>query len=288
MRLASFLLDGTQHYGIVRNDSVSVVSAVPANGYATLAELLGQPGFIDLCRQWEGGAPVRRLGDVELLPPVPAPGKIFCVGLNYEDHRIETRHAETPYPTLFSRFADSHCAHEAPMLLPACSDQFDYEAELAVVIGKPGRDIPIGSALDHVAGYSCYNDGSIRDWQVHSSQFLPGKNFPATGAFGPFLVTADEIADVQNLAITCRLNGDVVQSASTADMINGVAKLISYISCFTPLSSGDVIATGTPGGVGFTRNPAIFMRPGDTVEVEIERIGLLRNRVLSVGNVAAA
>lgn len=288
MRLASFIDNGTEHYGMVEDGGISVLSAVLGVQYPTLADLIGQPTFIDLCKGAAGIARRVRFDDVTLLPPIPLPQKIFCVGLNYEDHRIETRHAKASHPTLFSRFADSQCAHGAAMLLPDCSDQFDYEAELAVVIGQPGRNIALDKALDHVAGYACYNDGSIRDWQVHSSQFLPGKNFPATGAFGPFLVTAEEVTDVQDLAISCRLNGQVVQSARTSAMIFGVAELIAYISSFTPLSAGDVIATGTPGGVGFTRNPALFLREGDVVEVEVEQIGLLRNHIVREERRAAA
>lgn len=279
MRFASFSYDGNEHYGVVAGDTISVISEVSKNKFRTLAEFVGEPGFVDLAADWSKAAPSILLSQVKLLPPIPSPGKIFCVGLNYEDHRVETKHDKTVHPTLFSRFADSHCAHEAAMLLPGSSDQFDYEAELAVVIGRPGRHISRETALEHVAGYSCYNDGSLRDWQIHSSQFLPGKNFPATGAFGPYLVTADEVPNPDDLAIACRLNGETVQSARTSDMINDVAGLISYISRFTPLSSGDVIATGTPGGVGFTRKPPLFMRAGDVVEVEIEKVGLLRNRI---------
>jgi 2-keto-4-pentenoate hydratase/2-oxohepta-3-ene-1,7-dioic acid hydratase in catechol pathway len=291
MRFASFILDGTEHYGVVAGDAISVISAVPQNPCRTLAELVGLPDFVGLSAGWSKAAPCVSPGEITLLPPIPSPAKIFCVGLNYEDHRVETRHDRTVHPTLFTRFGDSHCAHDAPMLRPLCSDQFDYEAELAVVIGRPGRQIGRKEALEHVAGYACYNDGSIRDWQVHSSQFLPGKNFPRTGAFGPCLVTADEVPDPQDLSIVCRLNGETVQSACTSDMINSVASLISYISRFTPLSSGDVIATGTPGGVGFTRKPPLFMRAGDVVEVEIECVGLLRNHIeveANAGNVTEA
>lgn len=279
MRLCSFLHQGQPAYGVLIDDWISNISAVLGQTYPTLASLLAQDDFQAICTEAVGRSDAIEMADVVFQPPIPDPQKIICVGLNYQDHVVETQHAPTQHPTLFTRFADSQCGHDSLMLMPAESTQFDFEAELAVVIGKAGRNIEPEAALAHVAGYSCYNDGSIRDWQVHTTQFLPGKNFPATGAFGPFLVTSDEIPDPQALGIACRLNGETVQSACTSHMIYSVARLISYISRFTPLSPGDVIATGTPGGVGFTRMPPLFMREGDVVEVEIERVGVLRNRI---------
>lgn len=279
MRLCSYLHNGQAGYGVVEDDRVIDIGSVLGDRFPTLASLLAADGFLDICTQAVGRGSELPLAGIELQAPIPNPGKIICVGLNYHDHMVETRHAPTQHPTLFARFADSQCAHGEPMLMPSVSTQFDFEAELAVVIGKGGRNIEVDAALDHVAGYSCYNDGSVRDWQVHTSQFLPGKNFPATGAFGPFLVTSDQIPDPQDLAISCRLNGEIVQAARTSQMIHSVAQLIAYISCITPLAAGDVIVTGTPGGVGFARVPPLFMKAGDLVEVEIESVGLLRNQV---------
>jgi 2-keto-4-pentenoate hydratase/2-oxohepta-3-ene-1,7-dioic acid hydratase in catechol pathway len=211
------------------------------------------------------------------LPPIPNPGKIFCIGHNYEEHRQETGRPKTLHPSVFTRFADSQIANGAAAWIPAESTEIDYEGELAVVIGQGGRRIQATDAMTCVAGYSCYNDISVRDWQRHTTQFTPGKNFPHTGAFGPWLVTTEEISDPENLQLTTRLNGQVVQQATTAQLIFSIAELIEYCSTFTSLSPGDVIVTGTPGGVGFKREPQLFMREGDVVEVEIEKVGLLRN-----------
>lgn len=279
MRLCSYLHSGRAGYGVVADDRVIAISSVLGDSFPTLASLLATDDFLGRCTQAMGRSPELPLADIVLQAPIPNPGKIICVGLNYHDHMVETRHAPTQHPTLFARFADSQCAHGEPMLMPSVSTQFDFEAELAVIIGRSGRNILADAALDHVAGYSCYNDGSVRDWQVHTSQFLPGKNFPATGAFGPFLVTSDEIPDPQDLAISCRLNGEAVQMARTSQMIHSVAELIAYVSRITPLSPGDVIVTGTPGGVGFARVPPLFMKEGDLVEVDIEGVGLLRNHI---------
>jgi 2-keto-4-pentenoate hydratase/2-oxohepta-3-ene-1,7-dioic acid hydratase in catechol pathway len=217
--------------------------------------------------------------DIALLPVLPDAGKILCVGLNYETHRAETKRPDAKYPTIFTRFADTQIAHRQAILKPRVSDALDYEAELAVVIGRGGRYIAEETALEHVAGYACYNDATVRDWQRHTFQFTPGKNFPSTGAFGPQLVTPDEIGDYTQLRITGRLNGQVMQDAALADLIFPIARLIAYCSAFTPLQPGDVILTGTPGGVGDRREPPIFMKPGDVFEVDIPGIGLLVNPV---------
>ncbi len=288
MRLCSFVHEGRNGYGVVNGDRIVDLSTSRSGAWPTLRDLIASRNLMEVCSTalaQGGGLP---LETITFAPVIPKPEKIFCVGLNYHDHMLETKHKPTAYPTLFSRFADSQCGHNARLVMPDISSQFDFEAELAVIIGRPGRDIASDTALDHVIGYACYNDGSVRDWQVHTTQFLPGKNFPGTGAFGPYLVTADEVADPQNLTITCRLNGETVQSANTSDMIHSVAGLIAYISRFTPLSPGDVIATGTPGGVGFTRVPPLFMKNGDVVEVEIETIGMLQNHVVQEGSLKVA
>jgi 2-keto-4-pentenoate hydratase/2-oxohepta-3-ene-1,7-dioic acid hydratase in catechol pathway len=219
--------------------------------------------------------------EVVLLPVVPQPGKILCVGLNYETHRRETGRAEAEHPAIFTRFADTLVAHGQPIVLPKASSQLDYEGELAIVIGRAGRAISRDRALEHIAGYSCFNDASLRDWQRHNIQFTPGKNFPGTGAFGPWLVTPDEVGDLEAQHVVTRLNSQVVQDQAIAEMIWPIAELIAYISVFTPLAPGDVIATGTPGGVGAKRNPPLWMKSGDKVEIHIGTVGTLVNRIIN-------
>jgi 2-keto-4-pentenoate hydratase/2-oxohepta-3-ene-1,7-dioic acid hydratase in catechol pathway len=219
------------------------------------------------------------LADVRLLPVIVDPDKIICVGLNYHDHVQETGRTTTEKPMLFARYPGSQVAHGEPMIRPKVSHDFDYEGELAVIIGAEGRHIPEQDALKHVAGYSCYNDGSIRDWQRHTSQFLPGKTFAGTGGFGPWMVTADEIPDPSKLTLETRLNDQVVQRTSTDLMITSITALIAYCSTILPLLPGDVLVTGTPGGVGARRKPPLWMKPGDVVEVEISGVGCLRNPI---------
>jgi 2-keto-4-pentenoate hydratase/2-oxohepta-3-ene-1,7-dioic acid hydratase in catechol pathway len=226
-------------------------------------------------------APIFRTDEVNFEPVIPNPTKILCVGLNYISHRTETKRPETKYPSIFTRFADTQVGHGAPVLRPSFSTAFDYEGELAVIIGRGGRFISEQDVSAHLAGYSCYNDVSVRDWQRHTAQWTPGKNFPNTGAFGPSLVTPDEIPDLGALILKTRLNGEVMQEAPISDLIFSIPVIVSYISQFTPLYPGDVIATGTPGGVGDRRDPPVYMKDGDTVEIEIDRIGILRNIVQS-------
>jgi 2-keto-4-pentenoate hydratase/2-oxohepta-3-ene-1,7-dioic acid hydratase in catechol pathway len=217
---------------------------------------------------------------VAWLPPLPHPGKIICVGLNYIDHSLESGFTPPSYPTIFARFASSLIGHGAAIRRPAVSIQLDYEGEMVAILGKGGRHIPPARALDHVAGYSIFNDASIRDFQTKSPQWTVGKNFDATGAFGPAFVTADELpAGGKGLHIQTRLNGQVVQDASTDDMIFDIATLISILSTAMTLSAGDIIVSGTPSGVGMARRPQLFMKHGDVCEVEIEGIGLLRNGI---------
>jgi acylpyruvate hydrolase len=221
------------------------------------------------------------LKKVNYLPPLSSPEKVICVGLNYRDHSAESGFKQPDYPTLFSRFNSSLIAHGAPIVRPLVSTQLDYEGELVAVIGKGGRHIPRESALDHVIAYSIFNDASIRDYQFKSPQWTVGKNFDDTGAFGPFLVTADELPPgAADLKLQTRLNGVVVQEASTTDMVFDVATLIAIISEAITLRAGDVIVTGTPSGVGLGRKPPLFMKAGDVVEVEIEKIGILSNPIV--------
>ena len=196
-----------------------------------------------------------------------------------EEHRLETGRDKTEKPTVFMRIADSQIGHQQPILVPIESHELDYEGEIAVVIGKQGRRISAADSWSHIAGYACYNDASVRDWQRHTTQFTPGKNFVATGGFGPWLVTRDEIKDGAELPLTTRLNGQVMQQATTAMMIFSIPELIAYVSTYTVLRPGDVIVTGTPGGVGMKRKPPVWMKDGDTVEVEVGGIGILRNPI---------
>jgi 2-keto-4-pentenoate hydratase/2-oxohepta-3-ene-1,7-dioic acid hydratase in catechol pathway len=228
-----------------------------------------------------GAEPDHPLADVALRPPVPDPDKILCVGLNYKAHREETGRKPTDHPSIFARYALTQVGSGEALVKPRNSDAFDFEGELAVVIGQRGRHVPRARALEIIAGYSCYFDGSVRDWQRHTSQWTPGKNFPATGGFGPWMVTADEIPDPSQLKLVTRLNGKEMQHTTTDLMIFDVPSVIEYLTGFTELVPGDVIATGTPGGVGFTREPPVFMRPGDVTEVEISRVGLLRHPVVA-------
>ena len=222
------------------------------------------------------------LREVQLLPPIQRPGKIICVGLNYRDHAAESGFEISGYPTLFARFSSSLIGHNSPLVRPKVSDQLDYEGELVAVIGKRGRHVSREGALAHIAGYSIFNDGSVRDYQLKTTQWTMGKNFDGTGAFGPEFVTADELpSGAQGLRLETRLNGAVVQSASTSDMIFDVSALVSIISEVMTLEPGDIIVSGTPSGVGMARNPKLFMKPGDVCEVEIEGIGTLTNYVVA-------
>ena len=229
------------------------------------------------------------LATVELPPPLPAPPKIICMGLNYADHSAESGFEVPDYPTVFGRFASSLIGHRAPIVRPRVSEQLDYEGEFVAVIGRGGRDIPKARALEHVIAYSLFNDASIRDYQFKAPQWTVGKNFDSTGAFGPYLVTADELPPgCQGLGLQTRLNGDVVQSASTNELVFDVATLVSVLSEAFTLEPGDIIVTGTPSGVGLARKPPLWMRPGDVCEVELEGLGILRNPVADHAAVAGA
>ena len=278
MKLVPFNQSGQQSYGFVDNDTIVDIGQTLGNTHPDLKSLISDD-YSKLISSNTDTAPQVALSDVQLLPPITNPDKIICVGLNYESHRKETGRPEVEFPTLFTRFANSQIGDGEAMWRPAESTSFDYEGELAVIIGSGGWKIPEDKALEHVAGYSCYNDGSVRDWQRHTSQFTPGKNFRHTGPFGPWLVTTDEIPDPSTLTLTTRLNGEVMQHATTDLLIFTIPVLINYISRFTRLEPGDVIVSGTPGGVGFKRDPQVFMKPGDVVEVEISKIGILKNPI---------
>jgi 2-keto-4-pentenoate hydratase/2-oxohepta-3-ene-1,7-dioic acid hydratase in catechol pathway len=279
MKLATFSIGGKPGWGIVQDDATIAHVSAAAGAPATLRQALERPDAMAAIAAAAATAPRVPLPSVALLPALPDPDKIICVGLNYEHHRKETGRDEVAHPTIFARFANTQVGHDAPLIRPRVSTHFDYEGELALVIGKPGRAISPDSAYDHVAGYACYNDGSVRDWQRHTIQFTPGKNFMGTGAFGPFLVTPDEVGPLNHLRLVTRLNGVVVQETTLGEMIFDIPTIVAYCSAFTRLEIGDVIVTGTPGGVGAKRTPPLWMKHGDMVEVEIDRVGLLRNPV---------
>ncbi len=273
MRLVSFRRDtGIASFGRLADDQVYDLGG--AHG-GSLREALGDG------RDLSAAGPLRPLASVELLPVIPDPAKIFCIGLNYASHVLEMGNKPPAYPTVFTRWPDTLVADGKPLVKPAGSDRLDYEGELAVIIGSGGRLIGREQATDHVAGYSIFNDASVRDWQRHSSQFTPGKNFPGTGGFGPALVTPDEIDDLGSLQVQTRLNGATMQDQAIADLIFDLAALIAYLSAFTPLAPGDVIVTGTPGGVGDGRTPPVYLQPGDLVEVNIGTLGTLTNPVVA-------
>jgi len=278
MKLATFLLDGNQHVG-----------ALTERG---LVPFLHEHGT-DVGALLRGGATLQKLRDmlatglspvspssVHYLPPVVSPPKIICVGLNYADHTKESPYEQPDYPTLFGRFTSSLTGHGSPIVRPLGSDSLDFEGELAVVLGSGGRHITKDRALDCVFGYSVFNDGSVREYQFKSPQWTVGKNFDDTGAFGPYVVTADELPPgAKGLQLETRLNGKVVQSANTDDMIYDVASLISIISEAITLQTGDVIVAGTPSGIGWARDPRLLMRHGDVVEVSIQNVGVLTNPI---------
>lgn len=279
MKFVSFRASGRPRYGIVAGNGI--VDLTTRRSEPDLKSLIGAGGLAEAAKAHGGNKPDFALDSIEFDPLIPNPAKIICIGLNYHEHRNETRMTGDPYPAIFLRFADTQLGHLHKVIRPNSSEQLDYEAELALIIGKGGRYIKEREAMAHVAGFSCYNDVSVRDYQRHASQWTPGKNFPATGPFGPFLVTPDEVGDLTGKKIQTRLNRDTVQSSTLDMMIFPPARLIEYVSSFTPLYPGDVIATGTPGGVGWVRKPPLWMKPGDSVEIDIEGVGLLRNSIVA-------
>ena len=284
MKLLSFIHQGRETWGaLVGADAiVDLGKALPQ--YPTLTDYIASGAYLKASADVANKAADVKLADITFLPVIPKPEKIVCAVRNYMDHHQEVLAAGmqrelSEEPPIFLRVWRSQVAHGQPIVCPKVSASLDWEGELAVIIGKEGRNIAEADAFDHVAGYSCYNDGSIREWQFHAKQIASGKNFESTGGFGPWMVTADEIAPNQQLKLVTRLNGEVVQSSHTGHMIFSIAKLISYASAIFTLVPGDVIATGTPAGVGWSRKPAWFMKPGDVCEVEIEGIGTLVNPI---------
>jgi 2-keto-4-pentenoate hydratase/2-oxohepta-3-ene-1,7-dioic acid hydratase in catechol pathway len=279
MKLISYQYNGIDSYGAVFGDRVADLREVFGARAPDLKALIAADLLSEAAAAAGQAAATLPLSEVQLLPVIPNPGKIVCVGLNYGDHVRETGREITEKPTLFLRVAESQVAHGESIVMPPESSKLDYEGEIAIVIGKAGRRIAEAEAWDHIAGYACYNDGSIRDWQTATPQWTAGKNFWRTGSFGPWMVTRDEIADDQVMTLVTRLNGQEMQRTTTDKLIHSIPRQIAHISAFMPLAAGDVIVTGTPGGVGAKRTPPVWLKPGDVVEIDVDAIGVLRNTV---------
>jgi acylpyruvate hydrolase len=285
MRFAAFDKDGKSVIGLLDNDEIVDLSLVDPQLPMDLRGLLQMSrDAFTRAAQVASRAPAaarRSLAGLHFRPPIENAGKYFCLGLNYAEHAAEGGFDRASFPTVFTRCSTSLVGHGEPLLRPECSSQFDYEAELAAIIGKRARRVSKIEALDYVAGYSCFNDGSIRDYQFMTTQWTMGKNFDASGSFGPLLVSADELPPgAAGLRIQARLNGRILQDANTSDMVFSVAETVSLLSGCCTLEPGDVIVMGTPAGVGFVRKPPLWMKDGDVIEVEIERIGVLRNPIV--------
>ena len=285
MKLLSFVHQGRDSYGAVVADGIVDLGRLMPE-YPALIDYIASGAYLKAAEHVAGRSPDLRLDEIIYLPVIPKPEKIVCAVRNYMDHHQEVLAAGlqrelSEFPPIFLRVWRSQTAHEQPIVCPDVSPSLDWEGELAVIIGRAGRCIDESQAMHHVAGYACYNDGSIREWQFHAKQIASGKNFESTGAFGPWMVTADEIAPGRELKLETRLNGRTVQSSHTGQMIFPIPRLISYASTIFTLVPGDVIVTGTPAGVGWSRKPPMFMKPGDVVEVEIEAVGMLRNPIVA-------
>ncbi|MCA8155594.1 FAA hydrolase family protein [Burkholderia contaminans] len=280
MKLVSYRRAGKAAFGAIKEQGiVDLASRMPA--LADLASLLADDAALDEARRLVAAAATADfpLADVELEPVIPRPNKIICVGINYVAHAAEAGRTVGKYPVIFHRYAETLLPHGAPLIRPTISDNFDFEAELAVVIGRGGSHIAPEDAMSHVAGYTCFNDASVRDWQFHTHQYGMGKNFRDTGALGPWLVTADEIPDYRELSVHGLLNGEQMQIGKLSDLTFDIPALIAYVSQALDWQPGDILATGTPSGIGFKRQPPVFLKPGDTFDVVIPGIGTLSNPV---------
>lgn len=278
MKIASFLLNGRQTYGIVSSGGVHPVSPEFAARFADLRAVLTGQALLDLADACE--TPVLDPAAVQFLPPIPAPSKILCIGLNYrKPYPVAGAVVQSDDIVIFGRHDDTLVGHGMPLEMPVAdaAQSFDFEGEIVAVIGRPCRHVTEADALSHVVGYACMNEGSVRGWQKHSVH--AGKNFHASGSWGPWVTTADEAGPVEQMRLTTRVNGDVMQSATGADMIHPLPKLIAYLSHITRLNPGDLIATGSPDGTGGSRKPPAFLKPGDVVEIDIPNVGTLRNHV---------
>ncbi|MFG1379068.1 fumarylacetoacetate hydrolase family protein [Xanthobacter autotrophicus] len=277
MKILSFLVKDRPSWGALITHGI--VDLGRRTGFPDLRTALAADVLSALPEDLASEAPDHQLEELIFLPVIPDPKKIFCIGTNYHDHRIETGREVPAYPVVFTRFANSQVGHGQPLARPIVSEQFDFEGEIAVVIGRGGRRIAEEDAYAYIAGYAPYCDGTVRDWQRHTHQWIPGKNFPKTGGFGPWMVTRGEITDGADLTLLTRLNGAEVQRTQVSLMIFSIPKLIAYCSTFTELEPGDIIVTGTPGGVGGKRVPPLWMKDGDVLEVEVSQIGILRNPI---------
>ena len=281
MRLVSFRGNGRNSYGIQTDAGIIDAGARLGQSYADLREVL-IAGALGELQALAGESPDLAVDEISYLPPIGSPAsKFLCIGINYMPHILEMGRERPDYPVIFVRFADSIVGHGQGMVLPNVSERFDYEGELAVVIGKQARHVPAAEAMDYVAAYGCFNDGSVRDYQRHTQQWTPGKNFHHSGAFGPWIVTADDCPAPDQMQLTTRLNGEVVQNESVAELCFDIPALIEYITTWAQLEPGDVIVSGTPGGVGAGRTPPLWMKAGDKVEVQITGVGTLRNDVVA-------
>jgi 2-keto-4-pentenoate hydratase/2-oxohepta-3-ene-1,7-dioic acid hydratase in catechol pathway len=279
MKLVTYRRDGRRSFGAVKEQGVvDLAKHLPA--IADLKMLVSNPAALEDARRLVATAAADfALAQVELDPVIPQPNKVICVGINYVAHAAEAGRTVGAYPVIFHRYAQTLVSHGAPLIRPTVSGHFDFEAELAVVIGKGGSHIEPEEAMDHVAGYTCFNDASVRDWQFHTHQYGMGKNFRATGALGPWLVTADEIPDYRKLSIQGMLNGENMQTGKLSELAFDIPTLIAYVSRALDWQPGDILATGTPSGIGFKRQPPIFLKPGDTYEVVIPGVGTLSNPI---------
>jgi len=277
MKLASFKIGDRETYGTISADTLREANDAFRSSYPDLRSAIAANKVSELETATSDAAHL--LDSVRFLPLIPNPDKILCVGVNYRSH-IEEMGREVPdYPVVFVRFAGSQVGHSQAVIRPQVSEQFDFEGELAVVIGKPARHVSRSEALEYVAGYCCFLDGSVRDWQRHTMQFTPGKNFAKSGSMGPYLVTRDEVPDPATLLLATRVNGELMQEGHVADLVFDIPHLIEYCSTFAELLPGDVIATGTPGGVGAARTPPVWLKDGDTITVDIPGVGSLANIV---------
>jgi 2-keto-4-pentenoate hydratase/2-oxohepta-3-ene-1,7-dioic acid hydratase in catechol pathway len=278
MRFVSYRQQGIYSWGALEGDKIFDLSNVASSLISAIASSSLPQSSDDIEKDELNFS----LSDVTLLPPIPEPRRIICIGQNYAAHRDEMGGASTSSPLIFTRFPSSIVGHNEVLIKPPESEQFDFEGELAVIIGSSGRRIAPENALSHIAGYSCFMDGSIRDYQIHTTQYIPGKNFEQSGSFGPWMLSADEIPNPNSgLSLQTRLNGELVQETTTDLMIFDIPTVIAYLSTFTTLEPGDVIASGTPGGVGYKRKPQLFMKPGDKIEVKIENVATLTNSIIA-------
>ena len=277
MKLASYIADGKESYGVVTGDGVITMNERFGGHAASLREALAGGLLPQIKEAAEHGQADRKLSEIKFLPVIPNPEKILCVGINYKSHAAEHGTEAPKLPNIFTKFINTLVAHEGEMLRPKVSTSFDFEGELALVIGKGGRHIKAADALKHVAGYTCYCDGSVRDFTKYS--LVASKNFLRSSPLGPWMVTSDEIPDPTKLTLVTRLNGKEMQRSGTDMLIHSIPAIIEFCSVFTPLSPGDIIATGTPDGIGAKQNPPVWMKAGDVLEIEISNIGTLRNKI---------